>query len=82
MNSSTSENELERHAAADNGLEQSIQQRAYELYLNRGEQPGREMEDWLQAEREIKARQKPKRERKEPRENTVLRPRETRMAVR
>jgi hypothetical protein len=38
------------------GIESFIQQRAYELYLSRGQAPGREMEDWLQAEREIKAR--------------------------
>jgi len=29
--------------------------RAYELYLARGAQPGRELEDWLQAERELTA---------------------------
>jgi Protein of unknown function (DUF2934) len=28
--------------------------RAYEIYLERGEQPGRELDDWLQAERELK----------------------------
>ena len=28
---------------------------AYELYLARGTQPGRELEDWLQAERELTA---------------------------
>jgi DUF2934 family protein len=27
--------------------------RAYEIYLERGEQPGRELDDWLQAEREL-----------------------------
>ena len=26
--------------------------RAYEIYLERGEQPGRELDDWLQAELE------------------------------
>ena len=26
--------------------------RAYEIYLERGEQPGSELEDWLQAERD------------------------------
>ena len=30
-----------------------IRGRAYELYLTRGAQPGRELEDWLQAEREL-----------------------------
>jgi Zinc-binding dehydrogenase/Protein of unknown function (DUF2934) len=34
-------------------LEQEIRRRAYELYLARGAQPGRELEDWLQAEREL-----------------------------
>ena len=32
-----------------------IRGRAYELYLARGAQPGRELEDWLQAERELRA---------------------------
>ena len=30
-----------------------IARRAYELYLNRGQSPGHELEDWLQAEREL-----------------------------
>lgn len=30
-----------------------IRRRAYEIYLERGEQPGRELDDWLQAEREL-----------------------------
>jgi len=33
--------------------EEEIRRRAYEIYLERGEQPGRELEDWLQAEREL-----------------------------
>jgi hypothetical protein len=33
--------------------EQKIQRRAYEIYLERGAEPGRELEDWLQAEREF-----------------------------
>jgi hypothetical protein len=35
--------------------EHEIRGRAYELYLARGAQPGRELEDWLQAERELTA---------------------------
>ena len=35
--------------------EHEIRTRAYELYLARGAQPGRELEDWLQAERELTA---------------------------
>ena len=33
--------------------EQEIRNRAYEIYLQRGAQPGYELEDWLQAEREL-----------------------------
>jgi hypothetical protein len=33
--------------------EQEIRDRAYEIYLQRGAQPGFELEDWLQAEREL-----------------------------
>lgn len=33
--------------------DEEIKRRAYEIYLERGEQPGRELDDWLQAEREL-----------------------------
>ena len=35
-------------------LEEQIRLRAYELYETRGRQDGHEMEDWLQAETELK----------------------------
>ena len=35
---------------------EQIRQRAYEIYLSRGDQPGDEFQDWLQAERELRAR--------------------------
>ena len=34
--------------------EERIRRRAYELYLRRGNQPGSEIDDWLQAEEEIR----------------------------
>jgi hypothetical protein len=37
-------------------LEDEIRRRAYEIYLERGCTPGDEHEDWLVAEREIRAR--------------------------
>ncbi|HEX3746989.1 MAG TPA: DUF2934 domain-containing protein [Bryobacteraceae bacterium] len=40
-------------------LEEQIRQRAYELYLERGEGPGTEVSDWLQAEAELNANQTP-----------------------
>ena len=38
-------------------IEQQIQQRAYELYEQRGRTDGHDLDDWLQAECEIKGRQ-------------------------
>lgn len=34
--------------------EQRIQCRAFELYSARGQEPGHELEDWLEAEREVR----------------------------
>ena len=36
-------------------LEERIQRRAYELHIQRGSQPGSELDDWLQAEDEIRS---------------------------
>ena len=33
--------------------DEEIRRRAYKIYVERGEQPGRELDDWLQAEREL-----------------------------
>jgi hypothetical protein len=38
-------------------IEQQIQQRAYELYEQRGRTEGHDLDDWLQAEYEIKGTQ-------------------------
>ncbi len=35
--------------------ENDLRQRAYEIYLHRGPNPGNEIGDWLQAEQELKA---------------------------
>lgn len=35
--------------------ERDIARRAYDLYLTRGAEPGHELEDWLQAERELRS---------------------------
>ena len=34
-------------------LEERIRRRAQELYIKRGDQPGSELDDWLQAKEEI-----------------------------
>jgi hypothetical protein len=35
------------------GRDEEVRRRAYEIYLERGEQPGHDLDDWLQAEREL-----------------------------
>ena len=37
----------------DSRREEEIRRRAYEIYLARGGEPGHDLEDWLQAEREL-----------------------------
>ena len=37
-------------------LVQEISRRAHELFLKRGTMPGSELSDWLEAEREVKAK--------------------------
>ena len=49
--------EPRREAVPVNDLEEEIRRRAYELYVERGETPGNENEDWLIAEREVRSRQ-------------------------
>jgi hypothetical protein len=36
-------------------LEERIRRRAYELYVDRGNESGSDLDDWLQAEQEIRA---------------------------
>jgi hypothetical protein len=45
----------QRDRSPQAACEQEIRRRAYEIYLERGAQPGHELEDWLQAERELTA---------------------------
>ena len=43
-----------REAAIEEvSIEEQIRQRAYQLYVERGNQSGSEVDDWLQAEQEI-----------------------------
>ena len=43
----------ERERVLHSSREQEIRNRAYGIYLQRGGQPGYELQDWLQAEREL-----------------------------
>src|SRR6266851_686466 len=40
-------------AIGNSSHDEEIRRRAYEIYLERSEQPGTELDDWLQAEREF-----------------------------
>ena len=43
-------------AFVENGIpvtEDEIRRRAFEIYLERGQHPGCDLDDWLQAEREL-----------------------------
>jgi len=40
-------------SAGNSARDEEIRRRAYEIYLERGEQPGLDLDDWLQAEREL-----------------------------
>jgi hypothetical protein len=43
----------EREGLVHSSRQQEIRNRAYEIFLQRGRQCGYELEDWLQAEREL-----------------------------
>jgi len=43
-------------AAVPETIDNEIRNRAYEIHIKRGNTPGSNMEDWLNAEREIKAK--------------------------
>lgn len=42
-------------ASAAPDRDERIRCRAYHLYIQRGQEPGNELEDWLQAERELES---------------------------
>jgi len=54
--------------------DEEIRRRAYEIYIERGEQPGRELDDWLQAERELKREMFPNPERASATADIDIRP--------
>jgi len=46
----------EEASTGNSARDEEIRLRAYEIYPERGEQPGCELDDWLQAERELARR--------------------------
>ena len=45
--------QFEKNGPARNPSTEEIRQRAYEIHIERGGGHGRDLEDWLQAEREL-----------------------------
>ena len=52
-NGKKSQNRITDHLSGAPSLQEQIEARAHEIYLARGTEPGHELDDWLQAEREI-----------------------------
>ena len=50
---SSTQTETGEVSVRNSARDEEIRRRAYEIYLERGEQPGRDLDDWLQAEREL-----------------------------
>jgi hypothetical protein len=42
-------------AAGNSVVDEEIRRRAYQIYLERGEEHGRDLDDWLQAKREFES---------------------------
>ena len=45
--------ETEEASVGNSARDEEIRRRAYEIYLERGERSDTELDDWLQAEREL-----------------------------
>ena len=56
---SASQQEAVNPSAAGSPRLEEIRIRAYEIYMERGGQPGHDLEDWLQAERELEPKARP-----------------------
>ena len=52
-NGKKSQNRTTDRLSGNPSLQEQIEARAHEIYLARGAEPGHELDDWLQAEREI-----------------------------
>ncbi len=49
----SAQSETAEVSVGNSARNEEIRRRAYEIYLERGQQPGRDLDDWLQAEREL-----------------------------
>ena len=56
---SAPQREVVNTSAADSPRVAEIRIRAYEIYVERGGQPGHDLDDWLQAEQELESKVRP-----------------------
>ena len=56
---SAPQGESVKTSAADSPRLEEIRIRAHEIYIERGGQPGHDLDDWLQAERELEPKVRP-----------------------
>ena len=56
---SVPQGDLVKTSAADSPRLEEIRIRAYEIYIERGGQPGPDLDDWFQAERELEPKARP-----------------------
>jgi hypothetical protein len=54
IQAASTQEETGKRSVGNSARDEEIRRRAYEIYLERGGQPGRDLDDWLQAERELK----------------------------
>jgi hypothetical protein len=54
LQATSTQAETREVSVGNSARDEVIRRRAYEIYRERGEQPGRELDDWFQAERELK----------------------------
>ncbi len=69
-NSLTSVAPTMRHASPDPALQRQIAERAFQLFQLRGGSHGNDVQDWLTAEREVRAARSSKRSPAGPRQTT------------
>ena len=53
LQADSSQAETRDVSVGNSARDEEIRRRAYEIYRERGDQPGRELDDWLQAKREL-----------------------------
>ena len=57
MAAATGTKAASKEVRQNESITEQIRQRAYDIYVSRASAPGDEVQDWLQAEREVRSKQ-------------------------